>query len=55
MTLGPPQSRPVALWGEEAQRNERALAEGRDERYGACADEGAGDIYLAGEALVKEV
>ena len=40
--MGPPQSRSLALWGEEVQRNERAFAIGGSEGYGACADEAGG-------------
>ena len=39
--LGSPKSRKT-FWGEEAQRNERALAMRGGERYGACADDSAG-------------
>ena len=39
--MGPPHepSQRRVVWGEEPQRNERALPEGQDERYGACGDE----------------
>ena len=36
---GPRKAVSQALWGEEAQRNERALPKGRGEGYGACADD----------------
>ena len=35
----PPQSRPLALRGEEAQRSKRGFAVGGNERYRACADD----------------
>ncbi len=36
-----------ALWGEEEQHSERALATGRGEGYGAC-DDAAGPVLVYG-------